>query len=54
MDRIRANPKLVTAFPETGGHVGFYARGDRPWPQPWMDERWCENEAIAFLAALNA
>ncbi len=53
MDLIRANPKLVTAFPETGGHVGFYARSDRPLPQPWMDERWCENEAIAFLSALH-
>lgn len=52
MERIRSNPMLVTVFPETGGHVGFYARHDQPLAEPWMDERWCENEAIAFLADL--
>ncbi|MNX25790.1 putative hydrolase [compost metagenome] len=52
MERIRSNPMLVPLFPEAGGHVGFYSRGDQPLAQPWMDERWCENEAIAFLAAL--
>jgi predicted alpha/beta-fold hydrolase len=54
LELIRSNPMLVPVFPETGGHVGFYARRDQPLAQPWMDERWSENEAIAFLAALEA
>lgn len=51
-ERIRANPMLVPVFPKHGGHVGFYAPKDLEWPEPWMDERWSENEAIAFLATL--
>lgn len=53
LDLIRENPFLLPVFPETGGHVGFYARSGVPAAASWMDERWCENEAIAFLAALS-
>ncbi|MNT14760.1 putative hydrolase [compost metagenome] len=54
MARIRSNPMILPVFPATGGHVGFYADAGVPRPQPWMDERWSENAAIAFLASLEA
>lgn len=48
-EAIASNPYLVTAFPRHGGHVGFLGP-TRP-RAPWMDSRWSENEAIAFLVA---
>lgn len=49
-DAIAANPNLSTLFPPHGGHAGFLA--ERPkQPHPWMDGRWGENVAIAYLAA---
>lgn len=43
---IAANPSLVTAFPATGGHVGFVAG-----PGPWAPSFWAEARAADFLAA---
>ncbi len=52
-DRIAANPWLTTAFPQHGGHVGFWSAPDYPRPEPWCDERWSENEAVRFLSAIS-
>lgn len=47
---LAGHPQVATAFPEQGGHVGFVA-APAPRRAPWMDARWSENEAIAFLGA---
>lgn len=52
MEAIRSNSHLTALFPEHGGHVGFLSRPGAPRREPWMDERWAENEAIAYLASL--
>lgn len=49
---IASNPQITTLFPPHGGHVGFLGLG-KP-RAPWMDSRWSENEAIAFLVALDS
>jgi predicted alpha/beta-fold hydrolase len=51
MADIRANPCLVPVFPARGGHVGFWAAPSVRRHEPWMDERWVENEAVRFLLA---
>ncbi|HEX8243859.1 MAG TPA: alpha/beta fold hydrolase [Longimicrobium sp.] len=43
-DAIAANPSLVPAMTEHGGHVGFIAG------RPWAAEFWAEAEAARFLA----
>ncbi|MBV9110002.1 MAG: alpha/beta fold hydrolase [Gemmatimonadetes bacterium] len=43
-DAIDANPWLVPAIVEHGGHVGFIAG------PPWKPEFWAESEAARFLA----
>lgn len=50
-EMLTRHPMIRTIFPEHGGHVGFIS--DRKGPLPWMDGRWAENEAIAFLASLS-
>lgn len=52
LEAIRQSPYLTAVFPEHGGHVGFVSGPDAPRPEPWMDERWAENEAIAYLLTL--
>lgn len=52
-ESIAANPYLATIFPAHGGHVGFLGAKGGPARLPWMDEWWAENEAIAYLMALN-
>lgn len=52
MDAIRSNPHLTALFPAHGGHVGFLSRPGAARRAPWMDERWAENEAIAYLQSL--
>ena len=49
---IGGNPWLYSDYPRRGGHVGFWAASGEPRPEPWMDERWSENEAVRFLAAV--
>lgn len=51
-DRISGNRWLATAFPDRGGHVGFWSAPGHERPEPWCDERWSENEAVRFLASL--
>lgn len=53
LEAIRSNPHLTALFPRYGGHVGFLSEGG-PRREPWMDERWAENEAIAYLQCLSA
>jgi len=43
-DAIAANPALVAAITERGGHVGFISG------QPWRPEFWAEAEAARFIA----
>jgi hypothetical protein len=43
-DTIAANPALVAALTEQGGHVGFIAGA------PWKPEFWAEAEAARFVA----
>ncbi len=54
LEAIRANPHLTALFPTHGGHVGFLSHAGAPRREPWMDERWAENEAIAYLQSLPA
>lgn len=50
---IAANPFLMPFFPLNGGHVGFVEPPGLPHDEPWMDQRWSENEAVRFLARLS-
>ena len=50
-EAIARNPHLLAVFPEYGGHVGFLGRSEKR--ASWMDARWSENEAIAFLLDLE-
>lgn len=50
---IAGNPRITTVFPAFGGHVGFYEWPWRQRPEPWMDEYWAENEAIAYIRTLS-
>lgn len=52
MEAIRSNPNLTALFPTHGGHVGFLSQPGLPLRESWMDERWAENEAIAYLQSL--
>lgn len=51
MEAIRSNPHLTAVFPRYGGHVGYLSKAG-PRREPWMDERWAENEAVAYLQSL--
>lgn len=49
---IDANLWLCPAYPLHGGHVGFWAAPGTWGDEPWMDERWSENEAVRFLSVV--
>jgi predicted alpha/beta-fold hydrolase len=51
---MAGNPALTTIFTTHGGHVGFLQAAGRPRPEPWMDDYWAENAAIAYLTWLTA
>uniref|UniRef100_A0A7S1J870 AB hydrolase-1 domain-containing protein n=1 Tax=Eutreptiella gymnastica TaxID=73025 RepID=A0A7S1J870_9EUGL len=44
-DEVRANPNLVLAVTEHGGHLGWCNRSN-----PWNGPRWTEDIAVSFLA----
>ena len=50
---IAANPCLKTYFPDHGGHVGFMESPLRAQAEPWRDQFWAENEAIAYVRWLD-
>lgn len=45
LDGVAANPHLVTAFTDRGGHLGFVEG-----TFPWRSRFWAEREAARFLA----
>lgn len=45
LEAVHANPWLLGAFPERGGHVGFVEG-----PGPWAPAFWAEAEAARYLA----
>jgi predicted alpha/beta-fold hydrolase len=52
-DLIAANPHLTAIFTDQGGHVGFLQAPTAPRPEPWMDDHWAENAAVAFVRSLG-
>lgn len=52
-DAFERNAHLTGLFPDHGGHVGFFERAGVTHAEPWMDRRWAENEAIAYLMTLS-